>query len=91
MFSEKTKGKMTNETSSHQNIIAQDTKIVGDIISKGPFRIDGQVEGNIKTKEKTRVQIAVKLKDSRTKFYQHYFIQCFNLGSSNQSKWECRA
>ena len=46
---------MTNETSSHQNIIAQDTKIVGDIISKGPFRIDGQVEGNIKTKEKVVV------------------------------------
>jgi len=43
---------MTNENSSHQNIIAQDTKIVGDIISKGPFRIDGQVEGNIKTNEK---------------------------------------
>ncbi len=55
MFSDKTKGKMTNETSSNQNIIAQDTKIVGDIISKGPFRIDGQVEGNIKTKEKVVV------------------------------------
>lgn len=52
MFSDTKKGKMTSENSSQQNIIAQDTKIVGDIISKGPFRIDGQVEGNIKTNEK---------------------------------------
>ena len=43
MFSDTKKGKMTSENSSQQNIIAQDTKIVGDIISKGPFRIDGQV------------------------------------------------
>lgn len=43
---------MTQETSTQQNVIAQDTKIVGDIISKGAFRIDGQVEGNIRTKGK---------------------------------------
>ena len=43
---------MATETISTQNIIAADTKIVGDIVSKGPFRIDGQVEGNIKTKDK---------------------------------------
>lgn len=52
MFSESKKGKMTQETPTQQNVIAQDTKIVGDIISKGPFRIDGQVEGNIRTKGK---------------------------------------
>lgn len=53
MFSDNKKGKMATENlSSQQNIIAQDTKIVGDIISKGPFRIDGQVEGNIKTQGK---------------------------------------
>ncbi len=52
MFSESKKGKMTQETSTQQNVIAQDTKIVGDIISKGAFRIDGQVEGNIRTKGK---------------------------------------
>ena len=46
---------MTQETSTQQNVIAQDTKIVGDIISKGPFRIDGQVEGNIKTQGKVVV------------------------------------
>lgn len=52
MFSEPKKGKVMQEHSSQQNIIAQDTKIVGDIVSKGPFRVDGQVEGNIKTKGK---------------------------------------
>ncbi|MEO1030074.1 MAG: polymer-forming cytoskeletal protein [Bacteroidota bacterium] len=40
------------ETSTQQNIIAQGTKIVGDIVSQGPFRIDGTVEGNVKTSGK---------------------------------------
>lgn len=42
----------TMETSSQQNIIAQGTKIVGDIASQGPFRIDGTIEGNVKTSGK---------------------------------------
>ena len=52
MFSsdnKKPKQQTTMETSTQQNIIAQGTKIVGDIASKGPFRIDGTVEGNVKT------------------------------------------
>jgi len=52
MFLDNKKGKMATESTSQQNVIALDTKIVGDIISKGPFRIDGQVEGNINTKDK---------------------------------------
>ena len=53
MFSDNKKGKMTQENpTSQQNIISQDTKIIGDIVSKGPFRIDGQVEGNIRTQGK---------------------------------------
>lgn len=40
------------DTSSQQNIIAQGTKIVGDIESKGPFRIDGTIQGNVKTEGK---------------------------------------
>ena len=40
------------ETTTQQNIIAQGTKIVGDIASEGPFRIDGTVEGNVKTSGK---------------------------------------
>ena len=55
MFSESKKGKMTQESSTQQNIIAQDTKIVGDIISKGAFRVDGQVEGNVRTQGKVVV------------------------------------
>lgn len=51
MFSDK-KQKPTMDTSSQQNIIAHGTKIVGDIESKSPFRIDGSVEGNIETEGK---------------------------------------
>ena len=40
------------ENTSSQNSIAQGTKIVGDFNSKGDFRIDGTIEGNIKTQGK---------------------------------------
>lgn len=33
-----------------RNVIAKNTKIVGEIISDGDFRIDGSLEGNLKTK-----------------------------------------
>ena len=58
MFSsdkKKPKQQRTMESSSQQNIIAQGTKIVGDISSQGPFRIDGTVEGNVKTSGKVVV------------------------------------
>jgi len=58
MFSsdrKKPKDKSIMETSTQQNIIAQGTKIVGDIASQGPFRIDGTVEGNVKTSGKVVV------------------------------------
>lgn len=58
MFSsdnKKTKQQATMETSTSQNIIAQGTKIVGDIASQGPFRIDGTIEGNVKTSGKVVV------------------------------------
>lgn len=50
--SKKPKQETTMETSTQQNIIAKGTKIVGDIASQGPFRIDGTVEGNVKTSGK---------------------------------------
>ena len=37
------------EFSTKQNVIAQGTNIVGDIVSTSAFRIDGTIEGNIKT------------------------------------------
>lgn len=58
MFSpdkKKSKQQSIMETSSQQNIIAQGTKIVGDIASQGPFRIDGTIEGNVKTSGKVVV------------------------------------
>ena len=56
MFFENKKQKLDiMETSTQQNIIAQGTKMVGDVASKGPFRIDGTIEGNIKTTGKVVV------------------------------------
>ena len=49
MFSEKKTVKMATDTSSQQNTIAKGTTITGDIISDGDFRIEGTVQGNIKT------------------------------------------
>lgn len=54
MFSENKKNKMVENTSS-QNIIAQGTTIVGDFSSQGDFRIDGTIEGNVKTSGKVVV------------------------------------
>ncbi len=55
MFSDNKKDKNMVEHASGQNIIAQGTKIVGDFNSKGDFRIDGIVEGNIVTSGKVVV------------------------------------
>ena len=49
MFSDNKKQNQAIEGVSSQNIIAQGTKIVGDFNSEGDFRIDGTVEGTVKT------------------------------------------
>ncbi len=49
MFSDTKKPKETIDYSKNQNKISEGTKIVGDIISKGGFRIEGLIEGNVKT------------------------------------------
>jgi cytoskeletal protein CcmA (bactofilin family) len=54
MYSDK-KNKGAIDTVSQQNIISQNTKIVGDVVSEGPFRIDGTIEGNLKTPGKVVV------------------------------------
>ena len=51
MFSDNKKGKNLDH-SSQQNRISQGTKIIGEIISQGGFRIDGEIEGNINTPNK---------------------------------------
>jgi cytoskeletal protein CcmA (bactofilin family) len=55
MFSDNKKEKQNLETTSNQNIISQGTKIVGDLTSEGDLRIDGIVEGNLKTTGKVVV------------------------------------
>jgi cytoskeletal protein CcmA (bactofilin family) len=50
MFSDGKRGRGDAiESSTQQNRIAQGTTIVGDIVSEGGFRIDGSVQGTIKT------------------------------------------
>mgnify|MGYP000285726137 CR=1 FL=1 len=44
-----------NSNGTQQNIIAQDTKLVGDITSSSPIRIDGTLEGNLTTQGKVVV------------------------------------
>ncbi|MFV0541908.1 MAG: polymer-forming cytoskeletal protein [Aestuariibaculum sp.] len=52
MFSDNKKNRKTTENTSAQNIISKGSKIIGDFESEGDFRIDGVIEGNIKTKGK---------------------------------------
>lgn len=47
MFNEK-KGASTSAV-GERNIIAKNTSLVGDISSDGDFRVDGKIEGTIKT------------------------------------------
>jgi len=44
--------KTTPPTEGQRNIIGITTEIVGDISSEGDFRIDGKIEGNVKTSGK---------------------------------------
>ena len=46
MFSEK---KLSPNQVLERNIVGKNTSLTGDIKSEGDFRIDGKVEGNIKT------------------------------------------
>ena len=50
MFSDSKRGRGDDtEPSTQQNRIAQGTTFVGDIVSEGGFRIDGTIQGTIKT------------------------------------------
>ncbi|MFL0352917.1 polymer-forming cytoskeletal protein [Xanthomarina sp. GH4-25] len=55
MFSENKKDKTSLELTSSQNIVSKGTKIVGDLTSEGDLRIDGTIEGNLKTPGKVVV------------------------------------
>lgn len=51
------KGREQSQTdfSKNQNKISEGTKIVGDIVSKGGFRVEGTIEGTFKTTGKVVV------------------------------------
>ncbi len=53
MFSEnKKKVKSTTSSPTAQNRIVQGTKIVGTVVSDCGFRVDGEIEGDLKTQGK---------------------------------------
>lgn len=63
MFSDKKNDKeVQQDTFSAQNVIAKGTKIIGDFISEGDLRIDGVIEGNVKTKGRVVVGKAGEIK-----------------------------
>ena len=49
MFSDKSKSNTTTNPERGRNVIGKTTKITGDIVSEGDFRVDGTIEGSIKT------------------------------------------
>ncbi len=52
MFSDKKEKRAAAEPGSAQNRINEGTKLKGDVSSTGFFRIDGIIEGNVKTPSK---------------------------------------
>lgn len=52
MFSDKQKPRPMQEFGGQPNRIGKNTKIKGDITSEADFRIDGELEGNVKTSGK---------------------------------------
>lgn len=49
MFSDKQKPRTMNEIGGQPNRIEKNTRIKGDIVSEADFRIDGKLDGNLKT------------------------------------------
>lgn len=69
MFSDNKKPKIMNEIGGQPNRIEKNTKIKGDIISEADFRIDGKLDGNVKTSGKVVIG-----KDG----YIHGKVECVN-------------
>ena len=78
MFNETKKGSSSTpqDLISAQNIIAQGTKLVGDFTSQSDLRIDGVVEGNVKTPGKVVVgktgSIIGNLESTNAHFEGHF-------------------
>ena len=69
MFSDNKKPKTMSELGGQPNRIEKNTKIKGDIISEADFRIDGKMDGNLKTSGKVVIK-----KNS----YIHGKVECVN-------------
>jgi len=52
MANKNEENKSTTDIVTSSNLIAQETTIVGDIITKGNIRIEGKVEGGLKSQNK---------------------------------------
>ncbi len=69
MFSDNKKPRIMSEIGGQPNRIEKNTKIKGDIISEADFRIDGKLDGNVKTSGKVVIG-----KDG----YIHGKVECVN-------------
>lgn len=69
MFSDNKKPRPMNEIGGQPNRIEKNTKIKGDIVSEADFRIDGKLDGNVKTSGKVVIG-----KDG----YIHGKVECVN-------------
>jgi len=62
MFSDKKSKSSESGQVADRNIIGKNTTFIGDIISEGDFRIDGTIEGTIKTSSRIIVGKEGKIK-----------------------------
>ncbi len=69
MFSDNKKPRTMSELGGQPNRIEKNTKIKGDIISEADFRIDGKLDGNVKTSGKVVIGKGG---------YIHGKVQCVN-------------
>lgn len=69
MFSDNKKPRTMNEIGGQPNRIEKNTKIKGEIVSEADFRIDGKLDGNVKTSGKVVIG-----KDG----YIHGKVECVN-------------
>ena len=56
------KSKTSKNKAMERNVIAKNTSFIGDIVSEGDFRIDGNLEGNLKTDGKVIIGSAGTIK-----------------------------
>lgn len=69
MFSDNKKTRVVTEIGGQPNRIEKNTKIKGDIVSEADLRIDGKLDGNVKTSGKVVIG-----KDG----YIHGKVECVN-------------